>query len=69
MFQSSVLQECGEEMGGLAQCFRSVERRWGARIRELLEENWQKVTLRRKEPFILEAWRHSIGRAFWSQNV
>ena len=52
-----------------AQCFRSVERRWGARIRELLEENGQKVTLRRKAPSILEVWRHSMGRAFWSQKA
>lgn len=58
MVQSTVLQECGEEMGG-----------GGARIRELLEENGQKVTLRRKGPFILEVWRHSMGRAFWSQKA
>lgn len=40
-----------------------------ARITELLEENRQKVTLRRKGSFILDAWRHSVRRAFWSQKV
>lgn len=60
MVQSTVLLESGEEMG------QGVE---AAKITELLEENRQKVTLRRKGPFILEAWRHSVGRAFWSQKV